>query len=337
MKCTLQFVHTVASELLFGLLYSIPFFCSGSWGAMLLNDAIIYLVAMPWFLLVMRFIPDGAGVYAKPAHFGPWAALLTLVATLGMLYAGGLVTDFLLNWVDALIGMAPQDPVGDIVAGMGALLPTFILACAVPAVGEEFLFRYTLRKKMRGAGDWNFMLLSAVCFSLFHANLQQLPYTFLAGLAFAWVYVRTEKVWVSMALHLTVNTLGSIVIPGLSPFLPEWVFLVFTLACIVGAAVIFVLFCLKIMAGLRLPAEPGWPCKKRFQGRLAIESTAIAVEQPSISGQSNGEAYSPADGTECVSPRSASLFRNSGMVLYIVFALCVTVYYYLLPFLNAIG
>lgn len=97
---------------------------------------------------------------------------------------------------------------------------------------------------MRGYGEKLAVIVSALLFGLFHANLSQLFYAFLLGLLLGYVYLRTGKLRYSIALHMLFNLLGSIVGPALlgSGVTPLAVYLVIFFAT---AAVGLVLLCLN--------------------------------------------------------------------------------------------
>ena len=280
-----------------------PLIATAAWGPDLINTVLLYLIGLPLLLPVLLFIPNGPvppGQQGRPAPFGPGKFLLTLVAALGLLYAGSFVTSAIYEGIRVLTGVSGQQPMGDMPSL--SLFASLLFYCAVPAVGEEFIFRYMLRKKMRGAGDRNFILLSALCFSLFHMNFEQLLYTFLAGLVFAWIYVRTEKFWMSILLHFAVNATGSVLLPALEARLPEWFFPIFMLACIAGAVIILVVFRRKIFGVLAAPTEPRWPRKRASPGvpprpvPLCAENSTAAQTQKGV------------------------LILNAGILLYIAYS-----------------
>lgn len=295
-------------------LFKLPLIANAAWGPDLINTVVIYLIGLPLFLLVLLLIPNGPmqpGLKDRAAPFGPGKFLLALVAALGLLYTGSFITSVVYDGIRALTGVSGQQPVGDMPTL--SILASLLFYCAIPAVGEEFIFRYMLRKKMRGAGDRNFILLSALCFSLFHMNFEQLLYTFLAGLVFAWIYVRTEKFWMSMLLHFAVNATGSVLLPALEARLPEWFFPIFMLACIAGAVIILVVFRWKIFGGLKAPAEPRWP------GKRAAPS-ALPRPTPSLAGNSATLPLPEADVGAAAKPQKGALILNVGILLYIVYS-----------------
>ena len=54
-------------------------------------------------------------------------------------------------------------------------------------------------------------ILSALLFAFFHGNVNQFFYAFLIGGFFAYVYIKTGKIKYSIALHIILNLMGSVV------------------------------------------------------------------------------------------------------------------------------
>ena len=62
-------------------------------------------------------------------------------------------------------------------------------------------------------GQATAILLSGLMFALFHGNFNQFVYAFTLGVFWGFIYVKTGRLIYTVALHMTVNFLGSI--PGL--------------------------------------------------------------------------------------------------------------------------
>ena len=60
-------------------------------------------------------------------------------------------------------------------------------------------------------GERNAMMLSALMFGLFHMNLFQFFYAFGIGLIFAYIYIKSRKIGYSIAFHMIINFMGSVV------------------------------------------------------------------------------------------------------------------------------
>jgi len=114
-------------------------------------------------------------------------------------------------------------------AGQSALAPQVALACTavtiVPLV-EEFMFRGVLLAAVLGYGRETMhspspartitaVVLTAALFALIHVpaygwHVLPLSWIGLGGIAMAWMRLRTRSLWPGVALHATVNLIGSI-------------------------------------------------------------------------------------------------------------------------------
>lgn len=85
----------------------------------------------------------------------------------------------------------------------------FIYIAIIPAVVEELLFRWTICRSLKTYGRGTAILVSAILFSLMHTNVEQLLYTFVAGVMLAWIYTETENIIFPMLLHFINNGLSA--------------------------------------------------------------------------------------------------------------------------------
>ena len=85
----------------------------------------------------------------------------------------------------------------------------------VPSVCEELLCRYVILRLLSPFGRGGSALLSALLFSLLHANLYQMPYAFFAGLMLATLALASHSVFIPILFHFF-NNVTSIIIFYLS-------------------------------------------------------------------------------------------------------------------------
>ncbi|MDL2219409.1 CPBP family intramembrane metalloprotease, partial [Ruminococcaceae bacterium OttesenSCG-928-O06] len=239
-----------------------PALLYSTWGMWLLNDIPLYLLGLPLFLLILRAVPNGPAAARPTQKFGPAQFLMAVAFSLGATYLINFVTSILMMLMQYFLS-GSFDSVGnaleDIVTG-SSLLPNILFGTIVPALGEEFIFRYTIRKKMQGCSDKSYILFSAACFAAFHGNLSQLMYAFVIGCLFAWLYLQTGKIWVPMLLHFAINLMGIVVAPAaLGNETASIILSYMVIGLIVGAVMIFVMLRKRIFATLQPPTEAGWP------------------------------------------------------------------------------
>ncbi len=129
------------------------------------------------------------------------AAAAWFVALIGVVVWGQLVTD-----IDTISPPDNTTPVLEI-AGGSLLVAWLLVGLWGPAV-EEIFFRGFLLGGLRGRiGYWPSLLVSSGIFALFHIEPGLYVPTFLLGLAFGWVYLKTRSIWPAIFAHTLHNTL----------------------------------------------------------------------------------------------------------------------------------
>lgn len=241
-----------------------PAWLESMWVVWLLNDIPLYLVGMPLFLLVLERVPDGPVTPRYRVPIGPGRYFVILAFCLGATYCINLIMGGLLVLLELLIPGAGglQDSTLTGIATTGGWLPNLIFGACVPALGEEFLFRYMLRRKMSGCADKTYVFFSGLCFALFHGNVQQMFYAFILGALFAWLYLATNNIWLPVSLHFLVNLIGIVLAPmALKSERLTLLLGMFVVALIPTAIVLFAVYQRRIFAAMRPPTEAGWPHK----------------------------------------------------------------------------
>lgn len=147
--------------------------------------------------------PGTAGSAALTA--GGW--LRWLVLCLGVTYLFNFVSLGITALLGMLKGGAVQNPLA-LMQMNSSPLATFLFACVLAPVGEEFLFRKLLYDKIGGYGVRTYVLVGAFLFALFHANLSQLLYAFVLGAVFCYIYAHTGKLRYTILLHIAINTIA---------------------------------------------------------------------------------------------------------------------------------
>ena len=218
----------VAYGTAFALMAISPDTYSAWWLNWVISILPLYLVALPCAYLILRRIPitphntDYVNVYnvlhEKPRFgFGHW--MILLVMGMGCMYLGNLVGSVIMQTLSELLDYDYANVLNEVIDN-SPLWMTFLGTCICAPLGEELIFRKLLLDRTRGYGEMPSILLSGLLFGLFHGNLFQFFYAFLIGMILAYVYTRSGKYLWCVAMHATVNFLGSIAIPRLSGFLP---------------------------------------------------------------------------------------------------------------------
>ena len=131
---------------------------------------------------------------------------------------------------------------------------------------EELIFRgLILRGLLARTSPWRAIVISALLFGLVHLNPWQIPFAFVAGLVFGWVYFRTGSLTLCMAGHALHNSISLLAtgLPfvirgfnstppaGMVDFQPWWFDLTGVVLVLVGTA-----WFLRCALPLAKPTEP---------------------------------------------------------------------------------
>ncbi len=185
-------------------------YMDGPWGgtAMMVSMLSMYPLAVPAAWLMMRTVPARGPVGTKPAG-GPrfWCIL---VISIGSMFLGNLIGQLLMVFVSLLTGRSMVNGVQELIMNMEIWQVFLAAVVAAPAV-EEFLFRKLLLDRIVPYGQLLAVLLSGTLFGLAHGNFYQFFYAFALGVIFAYVYLRTGRIRYTIALHMLINFIGSIV------------------------------------------------------------------------------------------------------------------------------
>lgn len=205
------------------------------WYGYAVSFASIYGCGMPAMWLVLRTLPkapfnrtylnrlaaktpadavaaagDGQSAVAEKPAFPVSLFFLILLVAVGYLNIGAQIGEECMSTLSSWMGYDYSNSLNDLsytTPWWGMLLFTVILA----PLAEEFLFRRLLIDRLRRYGDVVAILISAGFFALFHGNLYQLFYALLIGLLMGYLYTRTGQLRWSVALHMLLNFLGTMV------------------------------------------------------------------------------------------------------------------------------
>jgi len=180
------------------LAYAIPQFC--------------YLGAILLFSRIKKLPLSDIVPTRKPVK--PAAIALTLLVTAG-LFCQNLILAVGFQWLLEALGIHAEVNVPDLTKTGNMLLAVLIL-CALPAIGEEFIFRGASLSSMRDRRGLTAALVSAAFFSLSHGNAAQLVHQFILGFLLAYITLQTGNIIYAVCAHFF-NNLLAILLPVLLP------------------------------------------------------------------------------------------------------------------------
>lgn len=89
----------------------------------------------------------------------------------------------------------------------------YVVLCLLAPLAEEIVFRGAiLRSLLQSYRPWVAILVSAIFFSVVHANPAQMPHAFVIGLLMGWMYWRTGSILPGIALHWVNNSVAYVVV-----------------------------------------------------------------------------------------------------------------------------
>lgn len=275
-----------------------------SWGLWALSYVPLYCMAVPVFLLMMhKLVPDAPGRSGtQKLSAGGW--LRWLVISLGATYILNFVSLFITQLLAQLKGGAVENPLETMQQNSSPLM-MLLFAGIIAPVGEEFLFRKLLHDKLGSCGEKLYILTGAFIFAMFHANLSQLLYAFVLGAAFCYIYVRTGKLRYTVALHVTINIIGSVLMPQLAASGSE------AATTLMGLVLIAL-----IVAGVILAVRGRW----KFAPELPQENATFGVPQEQAGQQMPWEGAPEQEAQAQMQPQPVPTFGDAllapGMIAY---------------------
>lgn len=191
--------------------YLAPELMQRPWALWVFTFAPLYLIGFPLGMLILsrsrRFEGEGD-------RMGAGGFFRALLVSFFMMYAGSLIGNLINTLLQSLAGVPAGNPLMTYATDDSLLLKILVMVVLAPVL-EELIFRKLLIDRLRGYGETLAVLTSALIFGLFHGNLSQFFYAVGLGLVFGYVYLRTRQLRWSIALHMIVNCIGSVLAPAL--------------------------------------------------------------------------------------------------------------------------
>jgi len=170
---------------------------------------VMYLICFPILILVTRKMEKKAPEKQK-LSFGKYIVYILLMA--GMVGVGAAV-GIILNYAMTLpFGVSPQNSseLGMVMLNSNPFWRILTAGILAPIV-EEHIFRKFLIDRTRRYGEWVAIFTSGLMFGLFHGNFAQFFFATLIGGLFAYIYVRTGRIWYTIGLHMIMNLSTSVI------------------------------------------------------------------------------------------------------------------------------
>lgn len=167
----------------------------------------VYLISVPLFAYLISLMPKKT---VEKHKMRPWQYICSLFCVYGI----GIVSNLVGLLVTFLMGLASGHMINNqavtVISSLNPWVSIVMMVILAPMI-EEFLFRKMLITRTIQYGEGISVLLSGLMFGLFHGNLNQFAYAFTVGCFFAFIYVKTGKIWLTISMHAFLNFMGSVV------------------------------------------------------------------------------------------------------------------------------
>lgn len=175
--------------------------------ALSLSMVPMYLVGMPALIALVKRVPAET-VEKKKMKW--WQFALAAIMCFGLMYASNLVGTVISTVIGLLKGSAVQNTLLDVVSSISLFFMILYLVICAPVM-EEYVFRKLIVERTVKYGQGVAVVMSGLMFGLFHGNLNQFAYAFTLGCFLAFLYVKTGKLKITIAIHMMINLMGSVI------------------------------------------------------------------------------------------------------------------------------
>lgn len=167
----------------------------------------MYLIGMPALIALVKTIP-AENVEKKKMKW--WQFLVAMLMCFGLVYASNLAGTIISTVISMLKGGAVQNTLLNIVTSISMIFVILYMVICAPFM-EEYVFRKLIVERTIRYGQGVAVVVSGLMFGLFHGNLNQFVYAFALGCFLAFLYVKTGKLKITIAMHMMINFMGGVV------------------------------------------------------------------------------------------------------------------------------
>ncbi|MBR0131436.1 MAG: CPBP family intramembrane metalloprotease [Firmicutes bacterium] len=188
-----------------------------TWMIYIMNFLPMYGIGLPACLAVVKRVPSRR---YNDRPFGAFNLFKAFCISIFLMYSLNILSTMLVDALHDIIGTSETNPLETLLEADSTLMQILIVVIIGPLV-EEYIFRRQLIDRLNVYGEKNAVIFSAVCFGLFHGNLNQCFYAAALGLVFGYIYVRTGRLRYSAVMHMIINFMGSVLTLKLAEGLDE--------------------------------------------------------------------------------------------------------------------
>jgi len=175
--------------------------------SLLISVLPMYLIGMPVLILLVKRIP-AAEVERRTMKW--WQFAVAAIMCYGLVYCTNFIGTMITTAIGILKGSPVQNAIFDIANSISMVFIIVYMVICAPFM-EEYVFRKLIVDRTVRYGQGVAVLVSGLMFGLFHGNLNQFIYAFALGCFLAFLYVKTGKLKITIALHMMINFVGGVV------------------------------------------------------------------------------------------------------------------------------
>ncbi len=177
--------------------------------SLILSCVIVYGIGMPLIVFLAKGIPS-----EKPErhHMKWWQFVLAIMMCYALMIVSNLIGIAITTLIGVIKGSEVQNNLLQVVTE-GNMFVNFIAMVIIAPIVEEWVFRKVLVDRTLRYGQGVAIVTSGVMFGLFHGNLNQFAYAVMLGGFFAFLYIKTGNLKITIGMHAIINFLGSMVAP----------------------------------------------------------------------------------------------------------------------------
>lgn len=198
----------------------------------------LYVVCMPVGYLLAKDVEKKA---LKKHKLGLKRFIKLALIMCFMIMTSSIVANIISLFLSALFDIQMVNNVVTILDGQSLLLQILFVVIIGPIM-EEIFFRKIVIDRLASYGEVLAIVVSAVMFGLFHANVAQTIYTTILGLLLGYVYIKSGNLLYTIALHMMMNLVHGVVPLTITNHYSQTTLLIYQVCLILIAIVGFVIF-----------------------------------------------------------------------------------------------
>ncbi len=143
-------------------------------------------------------------------EFGFFRFVPYIFMTAGLMVIGMIVGTIVNNLLTLPFGGSNNAAIAELLLGSSPV-PRILVVGILAPIFEELIFRKLLIDRLSRYGSFIAIIVSGLFFGLFHGNFSQFFFASLIGFLFAFLYLKTGKIHLTIILHMIVNLFTSVV------------------------------------------------------------------------------------------------------------------------------